>query len=304
MPIAAAPEALPALVLQIVGTVTRTNLEDWHAQVSTRIASIGTNLQTDDDFALAEKTIRFLADAEKELDAVKRQALAQTADIERVFNRIGSLQEQMRAKRLTLDKHVKTRKEGIRDEILAAGQRAFADHIRALNTRLGMPYMPDVPVNFAGAMHGRKTVKTLTDAVDAELQRAKLAANEVADRLQINLAEIDRLTEGCGFLFPDKRAIVQKPLEDMVATVKARIAEHKAEQERKRAAQQGLPLGAAADAAPVVKPVEGAVAPVLMTGDQARIALLEIIIAALRLMTIDDLRRVDALCREINPIPF
>ena len=53
---------------------------------------------------------------------------------------------------------VKSRKDAIRVEIAQAGTAAFAEHIAALNKRLGKPYMPHIVIDCAGAMKGLKTL--------------------------------------------------------------------------------------------------------------------------------------------------
>ena len=239
-PVVAAPDELPALLVELVGEVRSTNLTTWQQAVTARIQAISTDLQTDDDFALAEKTVKFLDDGEKRLDVVKSQALAQTATIDELFRTIDSLKAEMRAKRLNLDKLVKARKESIRSEIVADGVKAFADHISALNAQIGKPYMPPVPADFAGAIKGKKTVASLRDGVATELARAKIAANEVAGRITINLVALRERAADHAHLFPDTAAIVLKAPDDLASLITARIAEHaaKMEAERQRIAEQ------------------------------------------------------------------
>ena len=92
--------------------------------------------------------------------------------------------------RLDLDKLVKARKEAIRGEIVAGGVAGLRDHIAAINARLGKPYMPNVPADFAGVIKGKRSIDSLRDAVDSELARAKIAASEIADRIDLNLKHL------------------------------------------------------------------------------------------------------------------
>lgn len=233
--VAAPISELPALVVELVGEVKNTNLTTWQQAVTERIRAIKTDLQTDQDFADAERTVGFLGDGEKKLDMVKEQALAQTATIDQLFRTIDSLKAEMRAKRLALEKTVSARKESIKAEIVNAGKVALADHIATLTKRLGKPYMPMVPADFAGAIKGKKTVKSLREAVDNELLRAKMEASEIADRIEINLGSLRELAADYAALFPDTAQIVLKANDDLVTLIKARIAEHK-EAEQKRLA--------------------------------------------------------------------
>lgn len=226
--IAAAPDALPTLTVEISGSVVASNLVTWKSAMIDRIQAINTDLRTDEDFSVAEKTVKFLDEGEKRLDLVKSQALAQTASIDELFRTIDSLREEMRAKRLTLDKLVKARKDAVRAEIIAEGRSAMDDHVKGLNQRLGVKWMPAQTPNFAGAIKGLKTIQSVRDAVAHTLASAKIDTNAIADKIQINLAELRKTAKGHETLFPDAQLLcVTKDHDDLMAIIKQRIADHK-----------------------------------------------------------------------------
>lgn len=227
--------ALPALAVSVEGKVTSSNLAVYRAEASRFIQSIKTDLQTDQDFADAENTIKFCADSEGTLTTVKQQALSQTASIDELFRTIDLLKEEMRQKRLELEKLVKARKETIREEIRQVAVAAFAAHVAKLNERIGKPYMPHIVPDFATPMKGKKTIASLRDAVNTELASQKIAANEIADRIEINVKQLDKAWE-FAFLFADASMIVQKQPEDLALLISSRIVEHK-ERERVKAEQ-------------------------------------------------------------------
>ena len=102
--------------------------------------------------------------------------------------------------------------------------------------------MPAVPVDFANAIKGKRTLDSMRDAVATELARAKIAANEVADRISFNLRTIDAHPDHA-FLFNDRASIVLKHPDDLHLLVKVRMDEHQA----KEAAQaKALPIAVAA----------------------------------------------------------
>ena len=227
--------ALPPLSVQLVGEVKESNLVLYRQTALAFIQSINTDLKSDEDFATAEKTVKFCADAEVELEAVKKRALGQTASIDELFRTVDMLREEMRGKRLELEKLVKARKEAIREEIRRGGVDAINLHIGTLNARLGRSYMPPVPVDFAGVMRGKKTIASLRDAVNTELARAKIEANAIADRIQINLNHLRDQAKDYTFLFADVSLISLKASDDFAMLVKARIDEHKAKEEKRLA---------------------------------------------------------------------
>lgn len=224
---------LPALTVQLVGEVKSSNLVVFRQTALAVIESINTNLTTDEDFASAEIAVKFCSDVEERLDFVKRQAIGQTATIDELFRTIDELRETTRQKRLSLEKLVTARKQTIREDIRREGADAYAVHITMLNTRLGKPYMPPIVNDFAGVMKGKRTIASLRDAISTELARVKIAANEVADRIQINLIYLREHAKDHTFLFADTAQIVLKAPDDLATLVKMRITEHKAAEQKR-----------------------------------------------------------------------
>ncbi len=226
---------LPALSVTISGGVQTTNLPIFRDAALAFIESINTTLKTDQDFADAENTIKFCDEAEDQLETVKKAALAQTASIDELFRTIDHLRDSMRSKRLELERLVKNRKTQIREEILDEGVDAFNDHIAALNARLGKPYMPKMDTNFAGVMKGKRTIASLRGAVNTELARLKIAANEIADRIELNRKSLTGEAHDWMFLFPDFAAVAIKAPEDFAALLSMRIGQHKEAEAKKEA---------------------------------------------------------------------
>ena len=247
---------LPALMVQIVGSVVASNLDEWKSVVAYRIESINEDLQDDQDFADADAMTKFLSDGEKDLDLVKKNAQAQAQPIDALFRAIDEIKESMRSKRLNLEKKVKARKESIRLEIVQEGKNALAEHMAGLNKKLGRPLMQPVDVDFQSAIKGKKTVSSVRDSVLNELANAKIKANTQADVIAGNLLKLDELATDYMTLFADLAHIVTKAPDDFTAVVKTRIAEHK-EAEAKKAA-------ALAEQESVAKPIPAdPVAPIL-----------------------------------------
>lgn len=229
-------KALPALLVELTGEVRSSNLVSYKQTALQMIASINTNLVTDQDFADAENMVKFCAAAEAELETVKKIALSKTESIDELFRTIDLLREQMRIKRLELNKLVTSRKDAIRIEIQQGGKKALAEHIAALNVSLGKPYMPQVQADFAGAVKNKRSIASLNDAVDTELSRAKIAANETAERIRANMKAVAELGADYPTLFYDMGVIVLKASDDLTTLVKLRIQEAK-DAEAKRAAE-------------------------------------------------------------------
>lgn len=227
------PETLPALRIEVTGEVTDSNLEQYREHALAVFAGINRDLQTDQDFANAAKTVTWCSDVESRLKAAKEHALSQTESIDKLFKTIDAITDEARATRLELNKLVEARKVARKGEIVAGGVKALSDHVAALNARIGRPYMPAATADFGGAIKGMRSFDSMQNAVDTVLANAKIAASATADRIQTNMATLRDRAADYVSLFPDTAQIVLKPADDLTALVTARIAEHK-EKEQKR----------------------------------------------------------------------
>jgi len=269
-PIGRTPETLPALHIEVTGMVTASNLEAFREHALAVFKGINRDLTTDADFADAEKTVKWCADVEKRLEAAKDHALSQTATIDELFRTVDDIKAEARRVRLELDKLVTARKESIRIEISEAGRQAFQDHLRSLTRRLGGNLTPNVPADFITCCRSKRTVASLRDAVDTELARAKIAANELADRMEANIKTLHGEAHDWSFLFPDLGAVASKPAEDFANLLAARIAAHKQAEERRKAREAEAAAKAAQAvekaAAPAVAQVQAALSDAIDTG--------------------------------------
>jgi predicted phage-related endonuclease len=232
------PESLPALRIEVTGMVTASNLAQYREHALAVFAGINRDLKTDQDFANADKTVKWCGEVETRLAAAKQHALSQTESIDVLFKTIDDITAEARATRIELDKLVKARKDARRGEIVAGGVKGLSDHIASLNGRLGKPYMPGIPVDFGGAIKGLRTFDSMQNAIDTALANAKISASATADRIQINLGTLREHAADFAFLFPDTQVIVQKTPEDLTSLVKTRIAEHRAAEAKKEEEQR------------------------------------------------------------------
>lgn len=232
--VATVQPSLPAPVVRMDGALTvASNLPDFAVALRAYIDGIPKVPSSDQEFADCEAACKSLKKAEDALQQAEDGALAQMTDVEQMRRVVGDLRTLARTTRLASEKMVAARKEQIRTEIYEGGCKAYRDHVAGLNARLGKPYMPTLPVDFAGAIKNKRTVDSLRDAVSTHLATVKIAANEVADRIQINLDYLRENAKDHAFLFADTASIVLKAADDLAALVQSRIMAHqKAEADR------------------------------------------------------------------------
>lgn len=240
--VVAAPQmALPALSIQVNGSISLIdNLEIFGRKLTDFIAGLPEKPATDQAFADAEAAVKTLKAAEEALDAAESSALAQTASIDQMRRTVGLYRDQARTARLMLDKLVKSRKESIRFEIIQEYKNALVEHIKALGKRIDTMLMPPIAPDWASAIKGKKLISSIRDACDAELARAKIMANEIADKIDANLktldAEVRKTNVDYSHLFRDYATLVLKAPDDLALVISSRIdaenKRHAAETER------------------------------------------------------------------------
>ncbi|ULQ47430.1 YqaJ viral recombinase family protein [Flagellatimonas centrodinii] len=235
-----APETLPALRVEISGRVVASNLDSFRSHAVAVIEAINTELETDEDFASAEKTVKWCSDVEDRLAATKDAAQSQAADIDTVFRTMDEISAMVREKRLLLNRLVTEQKKQRRDNILLKAREASDNHIAEINSTLGPRIrMPAVPVDFAGVMKGKRTLSSLQNAVDTELARFKIEADRIANGIRKNLELLRADAKGYETLFADAQALVtSKTPEDLANLIRVRITEHRAAEEEKRRAEE------------------------------------------------------------------
>lgn len=243
--------ALPALAVQIRGEVITSNLPAFRSAAEQFIASIKTDLKTDEDFVQAAATVSFCDDAEKRLAAALDGAIAQMSTVDEVKRTVEHLIEQFRSKRLALNKHIEKRKTEIKEAAVAERRQKYADHVEALNNALGDVSIAVAAPDFAGVIKGLKTIASLNDKLDTALANGKIAADAAARDLRSKLDWYQQHAAEHVFLFRDLQSLIQKPAEDFQLAVTTRIEQHKQEEAKKIAA----PAAVSASPAVAVPPV-------------------------------------------------
>ena len=227
-PVAKVATELPAVSVNVSGElVVRDNFGKFEVALRHFIdTDLIVKPETDQDFADMAEQIKALQRAEDALDAAEQQMLSQVESVDLIRRTKEMLHKLARDNRLAAQKRLDARKVAIKAEIVAEGVAKFREHIEALNARLGKPYMPSIPVDFGGVIKNLRTVESLRNAINTELARAKIAANEVADRIDANLKQLTEKATAHKFLFHDAATIVLKAADDLQALVSSRIGEH------------------------------------------------------------------------------
>lgn len=234
-PIVATPVVhLPALSIKVEGSISLIdNLTVFGEALQAYVAGINLKPETDQDFANLDTVIKTLKRAEDELEAGEKHALSQTESISVLRTTVAQYKELARTNRLLANRLFTTEKANRKQALVTNGGTDFATFMAELNATFPKPYMPAVETDFAGVVSGLKSLDSMKNAIDSELARAKIAANEIANLIRRNINTLVELASDYKALFPDTAQIVLKANDDLTALVKTRISEHlQAEQTR------------------------------------------------------------------------
>jgi predicted phage-related endonuclease len=239
--IVAAPiEALPSVSVQVSGTLAiRSNLDVFGAKLREFVAGIPKAPSSDTDFANAEAACKALKRAEEALDSAETQAIAQASSIEELTRSVSDLRNIARTARLATEKLVKARKEQLRGEEVARGRSAIGSYVVGLNLGLGGDYVPMPAVDFGSAISGLKSIDSIRNAIDTAVAAGKIEASNIANGITRNQATARELVPAyLQHLFPDLKGLLLKPADDFRAQVQARMAQHRAAEEKRMEAER------------------------------------------------------------------
>lgn len=241
-------EELPTLAIQLTGEVQTSNLDAFKAQANALLSNVRTDLVTDQHFADADKIVKFCGAAEKDIDAAKKAALAQTASIEELFRGLDHIKEQLRDTRLALDKKVKAEKANRKQEILSQGEAEVNKLIDSTLQKIG--HTPDTPApDLKAAAKNKRNLESLQNAVDSAIAEWKIAFKEDAATVARNVKMINKAREH-KFLFRDIESFINKDSEFVEMLITKRINEYNKRINEYNEAEKAKAEAAAASSAP------------------------------------------------------
>ncbi|QHJ00078.1 endonuclease [Xylophilus rhododendri] len=234
--VAAPVQTLPAVQVRLSGSLAvASNLPEISVALRAFIGRMVEKPSNDQEFANADAECKALKKIEDALDSAEEAALGELTDVDAMRRLKAELHALARTTRLAREKIVEAEKKNRKTKIVFDGHAALKAHVDALNVRLGKPYMPEAAAkaDFAGAIAGKKNFDNMEDAIATLLASSKIAANETADRIQVNLATLRELAIGHHSLFPDTAQLVLKANDDLTALVRTRLADHQRQEEAK-----------------------------------------------------------------------
>ncbi len=230
--VAAAVMELPTLFIQAKGEITATNMPQFREQLTEYIGGLNMTPTTDQEFADSKAIAKNLRECVVKIKERKADMLAQTMTMGEIAKEIDFLADMTGKAALALEKAVTAEEENRKLRLIDRGRKELAAHISSLNKRLVKVQMPPVVADFAAAIKSKRNLDSMENGINTEVARAKMAASEIADRIDENLKAL-ALEQEHTFLFNDFATLVMKAPDDLALIIRTRIADHKREEERR-----------------------------------------------------------------------
>ena len=229
---------LPAIVVQVAGGLTASNLPDVIVKFDDFLANANTVLKTDEDFANGEATAKFARETARKLKLTRQQIIDQVPDISEAKRVIDLYAGKFDALALQLEKLVKTEKENRKISIMNEAVLAWSNYKTEWEYKLPSIRLTINPPDFAGAMKGKRTIESLENAVASELANTKIEADKLFKDISAKLTYLNDVAKDYKFLFNDLQSIIYMTKEHYEMTVRVRIESHKKAEADKLEAQR------------------------------------------------------------------
>lgn len=240
--IAREQESFPVIQCSVEGSMVVSNLGEY-IPVIKKLADeqMSLILETDQDFADKEAF-------NKNVKTGRATLKTQATDIEKQFESLAEFNGYVKQADTILqklqshgEKQVKEAKATKKLSIVNNAQAEFNKHLAELSETINKVQITQIVIDFEAVMKGKRSFEKMEEAVNSELAKAKIEANEIAQVIRKNLESLTELAKDHKFLFSDHAMLLLKDNDDLVNLIKARIAEHEqAEAERKRQEQERI----------------------------------------------------------------
>ena len=222
------------IILKISSQVVASNLDDFAASVKAEIARIKTDLQTDEDFAVAEKQVKELKEAEAAIKAAKEAALADAEDVRKLLATADEIAALLAETRLTLDKQVKAAKERVKADITGRCREALLAQINKADERIAATLRlvctpTEINADIDAAAKGKKTASGIETACATVLQTW---TDKIAEQEKKLVARYEKIPADKHHLFTDLSTVLT------AADIDALIAERLAAEDERQAAEK------------------------------------------------------------------
>lgn len=224
---------LPVVVYEVKGLTISSNLNVFRDKAMELIDKAKQPLTTDQEFADAAEMVKSMADAEKKIDEVIARVVAEFESLNQFTTDSTEIRELIRKARLLLSPKIEAEKTKRKTELMGVGEKEVLAYLDTVNSSIVGVRLPVPLMTFQSVTKGKSSLEKIREAVSQAVADLKLAIDEQAEKVKINLAKLEEKASDMKSLFPDMQQLAFKEPEDFEMFVVARIATHQKEMEEK-----------------------------------------------------------------------
>lgn len=227
-------DGYPLVEYEVRGTEIQSNIRAILPIVKERAAEeMQRKLETDQDFADKEKQIKAVKAARRDLKAKVEEAQAEFVSFSEFSDMAKDMDSVLQKLQSHGEKVVKEAKEDKKTVIWQLAQDNYTAFLEAEREKIGVPDMAvSTKPDFRGAMKNKKTLASIQDAVDEELNRAKIDAESEFVAAEINLKVLKSEHAGRMVLFPDLKTVITLSPDEFAEVAQRVVDWEKSEKER------------------------------------------------------------------------
>mgnify|MGYP005846075389 CR=1 FL=1 len=223
-------QQFPMVEYHVVGSMVQSNIHDILPIIKDRAdEEMARPLETDQDFADKENSNKAVKSARKKLrdtvDQVQGE-FASFSDFAEAANKIDSILQKLQSHG---ERAVKQAKDQKRKDIAAGAASRLSDYIAKQNAKIEPlqinRILGGITPDWSGAMKNKRTIESLQNAVDEELNRIKIDIDQAMAVIHENFDWFKALPD-YRFLFTDLENIINQPHESFKAVAQQRINAH------------------------------------------------------------------------------
>lgn len=239
--------SLPVIECRVEGSVVVSNLGDYIPLIQNLAdEQMALILETDQDFSDKDAFNKNVKHSRASLK-IKAEEIETAFESLAEFNVfVGQADLILQKLQSHGEKQVADAKTAKRLAIISGAKGCIENHLHDLagtinGVRFGMN------TDWQEIIKGKRSFEKMQEAVDSEIAKLKISANDTAAIIRKNLDSLTALAGEHKFLFADHAELIQKDNEDLVNLIKMRIAEHE-EAEAKRLENERIRIRAEEEA--------------------------------------------------------
>lgn len=223
---------LPAIICSVKGSQITTNISSCLVEVQKLAkAEMSRAFETDQDFADKDQLNKDVKKARAELKervASVKAEFVSYSEFEEVALKMDEVLQKMQSHGEKQVKQAKdTKKMNLQNEALAK----ITAHVNECDEIIKAPFsieqVVSVSPEFAQAMKNKRTIASIEDALDTEVNKWKVLLTTATEVIAPNFKFLESEASEYKFLFQDVFTLINQPEESFKAIVTTRINEHK-----------------------------------------------------------------------------